>query len=79
MGTAPYTPIDTVNGKTICDSLYEALTVSEELYGEDIHFTFSYREIRDAPDCEPYCPAEYKERILTVFLEQRRKYPYLFR
>ena len=79
MGADLYTLIDTVKGKTICDSLYEALTVSEELYGENIHFTFSYREIRDALDREPYYPADYKKRVLAVLLEQRRKYPYLFK
>ena len=79
MGEDVYELMDTVKSKTICDSFYDSLTVSEELYGENLHFSFDYRDIKECLDREPYYPADQKERVLHVLLEQRRKYSYLFR
>ena len=73
-----YELIDTVHGKTLCDSFYEALTVSEELYGENISFHFTWNDITDALEKEKYYGKAEKERVRTILMEQRRKYSYLF-
>ena len=73
-----YELIDTVHGKTLCDSFYDALTVSEELYGENITFRYTWNDITKALEEEKYYGKAEKERVRTILMEQRRKYSYLF-
>ena len=74
-----YELMDTVRGKTICSSLYDALTASEELYGENIIFSYTWNDISGALEKEKYYKKEEKDRVCTILMEQKRRYPYLFR
>lgn len=73
-----YELIETVHSKTFCDDFREAIEIGEKLYGEQVHFTYDSRLLEDALKKEPFYSAVEKERVKTVLLEQKRKYPYLF-
>jgi len=73
-----YELIETVHSKTFCDDFREAIEIGERLYGEQVHFTYDNRLLEDALKKEPFYSDAQKERVKTVLLEQKRKYPYLF-
>ena len=68
----------TVKAKTVCQSFEEALEASESLYGIPFRFHYTYRDLqalfRENHGYEPAVP----ERMITILMEQRRKYGYLF-
>ncbi|MCR5113141.1 MAG: hypothetical protein K6A63_04325 [Acholeplasmatales bacterium] len=75
-----YKLIDSVKAKTISLDFEEQTNVSEILYGENIHFKFTKKDVEDilnSQDASIY-PIEIRERVKKVIYEQMRKYPYLF-
>lgn len=56
----------------------EQLDAAEELYGQDVSFSFGYRELKDILDKEPYYEKELKKRAADIIMAQRRKLGYLF-
>lgn len=64
--------------KTFCCSFEEQLDIAEKLYGEQIHFQFGEKEIRELLERDEVYPAKVKNRVYTILLQQRRKYQYLF-
>ena len=71
--------INMVKSKTICDSFYDQLKTSEKLYGNNLLFDYSYKEIKDIIDKANNYPLEIKQRVIDILLETRRKYKYLFK
>ena len=64
--------------KTFCRSFEDQLDIAEELFGEQIHFSFEEKEIRSILDRDKIYPEEVKGRVLEILRQQRRKYQYMF-
>lgn len=56
----------------------EQLDIAEQLYGQNVRFSFRYEDVHALLEKEAYYPNEVKERVAQVIMEQRRKYSYLF-
>ena len=50
----------------------------ELLYGQQIHFSFTKKDVNELLEREPYYPAECKDRVRDIIFYQMRKYAYLF-
>ena len=65
--------------KTICDSFDEQLDISEALYGENIKFNFTQKDVRELlENVTGYTQAE-KNRVERIVCAQMNKYGYLFK
>lgn len=64
--------------KTFCQSFDEQLALAEELYGEQLHFSFRGKEVKEILEQDKIYSEEEKKRVYTILLQQRRKYQYLF-
>ena len=74
--------IGEVQSKSISTDFDKQLDVAEELYGDQIHFSFTGHDIQTL--CERMkSETEYDElvidRVGEILLQQRRKYAYLFK
>lgn len=78
MGEDIYLLLDTVKPKTFCSSFEEQLDYMELLYGQQIHFSFTKKDVNELLEREPYYPAECKDRVRDIIFYQMRKYAYLF-
>lgn len=67
-----------VKAKTFCQNFDEQLDLAEQLYGHQIRFHYTEKEIDRLLDEELYYPKEMKQRVKTILMYQRRKYRYLF-
>lgn len=80
-----YSLISRVKGKTFSTDLEEQMQISEKLYGINLHFYFTGKDVNRIlfPDTEDsdICiySAEIRERVRIILCEQIRKYPYLFK
>ncbi len=75
-----YCLIDSVKPKTFSSNFEEQVEVSEKLYGSNITFYFTKKdvdELIDKSDTLIYSK-EIRERVKKIIFEQMRKYPYLF-
>lgn len=79
LGGDVYELIDDAEAKTISRDFNEQLDLSEELYGENIHFDFTKSDIRDLLKQAEQYPKEVLRRVATILFEQMRKYQYLFK
>ncbi|MDO4266395.1 MAG: hypothetical protein Q4C63_08060 [Eubacteriales bacterium] len=73
-----YDLIDTVTSKTLCEDFREQLEAVEDLYGQKLIFSYDNRVLNELLKLEKYYPQEEKKRVITILLEQKRKYSYLF-
>lgn len=78
MGTDIIDEIKNVRAKTICDSFDEQLDIAEKLYGQQIRFSFTRKDIHDVLSKLTIYSKEILDRVELILLEQRRKYGYLF-
>ncbi len=67
-----------VRAKTICDSFDEQLDLAEELYGQQIRFSFTPSEIHSLLDDLTIYEKSITDRVENILLDQRRKYQNLF-
>ena len=67
-----------VRAKTISRDFDEQLDAAEELFGQQVRFFFTGKDIEQALENEQYYPADIKRRVETILRQQRRKYAYLF-
>lgn len=76
-----YKLIDTVEGKTFSTNLEEQMGVSENLYGENIKFQFTKKDVEDILSNQDVLiyKREELDRVKNIIFEQMRKYPYLFK
>ena len=79
MGEEALELMQKAEAKTFCRSFEEQLDIAEELYGQQIRFSFGEKEIRRLLEKESIYDTAAKKRVYTVILQQRRKYQYLFR
>lgn len=80
IGEDVYKLIDSVKAKTICDSFEEQVDVAEKLYGSNISFSFTKKDVTDIIDGVPVSSysTEVKERVKTICFEKMRQMKYLF-
>ena len=84
LGEDIYKLIDGVKSKTISLNFEEQMEVSENLYGMNLKFSFTKKDIREIlaldDNVNESCiyPLEIRERVEKIIYEQMRKYPYLF-
>lgn len=78
MGRDPLDLISKVKPKTFCDSFEEQLEISEKLYGENLHFSFGYDEVKAIVEKADIYPEEIRRRVIDVVMEMKRRYSYLF-
>lgn len=84
LGEDIYKLIDSVKSKTISLNFEEQMEVSENLYGMNLKFSFTKKDIREIlaldDNVNESCiyPLEIRERVEKIIYEQMRKYPYLF-
>ena len=64
--------------KTFCDSFDDQLDISEKLYGGQLRFFFTKKDVRELLDAAVIYPAEVRKRVGDVICMQMEKYGYLF-
>lgn len=73
--------LDEVKSKSISTDFEKQLDVAEEMYGDQIHFTFTSHDIQtlcDRMKSETEYDTDVIDRVGEILLQQRRKYAYLF-
>ena len=78
MGMDILEAIDSVESKTICDDFDEQLDIAEQLYGNNIKFSFDKKDVENIIDSDTVYDIEVKERVKKVLFDRMRKYSYLF-
>jgi len=79
LGVDVYKLISEVKAKTVSQSFDEALDAVESLYGQNLHFTFTKKDVSNFIHMDSIYNDEVKTRVETILFEQMRKYPYLFK
>ena len=74
-----YEQMGQVSAKTICTDFEEQLDISERLYGSNLKFYFSHKDVDLLLEQASEYSKEEKERVREIIYEQMRKYGYLFR
>ena len=64
--------------KTFCDSFDDQLDISEKLYGGQLRFSFTKKDVKVLLDAATIYPAEARKRVEDVIYLQMEKYGYLF-
>jgi len=64
--------------KTFCDSFDEQLDVSEKLYGGNLKFSFTKREVKALLDTATIYSEKERMRVEEILFMQMEKYTYLF-
>ena len=64
--------------KTFCDSFDEQLDISEKLYGGQMKFNFTKKNVKELLDAAIIYPEEVRKRVGDVIYLQMEKYGYLF-
>ena len=67
-----------VQSKSISTDFDDQLDVSEELFGENIKFSFSAKDVNELLNRISIYTKEEKERVLKIMEAQMYKYQYLF-
>lgn len=67
-----------VQSKSISTDFDDQLDVSEELFGENIKFSFSAKDVNELLNQITIYTKEEKERMLKIMEAQMYKYQYLF-
>lgn len=79
MGQDIFGLMGNVRAKTFCESFDEQLDIAEKLYGDQIYFTFERKDVEKLLEIDQVYPAEIKERVMDILMQQMRKYQYLFK
>lgn len=73
-----YELMENVKAKTICSDFDTQLTISEQLYGENLKFKFTKKDVEEIIDNVGGYSKEEKERVRDIIFNQMRKYGYMF-
>ena len=79
LGADIYEEIDDVRSKTFSDRFDEQLEISEVLYGNNIYFYFTDKDVDRILAKTDIYSDDVKNRVKDIISEQKRKYSYLFR
>ena len=64
--------------KTFCNSFDDQLDISERLYGGQIKFSFTKKDVKELLEAATIYPEEVRKRVEDVICLQMEKYGYLF-
>lgn len=78
LGEDIYELIPEAKPKTICSDFFQQLDVSEILYGTNLHFHFTQKDVISLLEQASIYSAEERSRVERIMFEQMRKYQYLF-
>ena len=80
LGVDVYKLMESVKAKTFCDSFGDQLDAAERLYGTNIRFSFTKKDVTDILDSVPDSSysKEIKERVKIICFEKMRQLSYLF-
>ncbi|MDD2970749.1 MAG: hypothetical protein PHE02_01270 [Lachnospiraceae bacterium] len=78
LGGELYELIDSCKPKTICQDFQEQLEVSEQLFGCNLKFFFTGKDVKVLLDKADHYTERERNRVEELLHEQMRKYPYLF-
>ena len=70
--------MDDVAAKTLCRNFEEQLEIAEKIYGTNMKFYFSKKDIEMLLNEDKYYTMDEKMRVQEILAEQMRKYKYLF-
>ncbi len=79
MGRDPLEMIPRVRPKTFCEDFDEQVDIAESLYGDQIHFSFTYNDVREILDRAAQYSSEARQRVLEIIMSRKNKYGYLFK
>lgn len=74
-----YEEIGNVKAKTICESFEEQLDIAESMFGKQLRFSFTAKEIEECLQELTIYDTDIRERVKKILLEQRRRYSYMFK
>ena len=78
LGKDPIALMKTVQAKSVCQSFEEQLEIAERLYGNNIKFDFTKKDVEKTLKAADKYGSEVLDRVRDVIFEQMRKYSYLF-
>lgn len=73
-----YEMMESAKAKTLSSDFDEQLDISEELYGKNLRFSFTKKDVRELIKNIDIYSQEEKLRVETILYAQMRKYQYLF-
>ncbi|MDO5339560.1 MAG: hypothetical protein Q4E78_05545 [Eubacteriales bacterium] len=79
MGQDTYQMISEVKSKSVSQDFDEQLDVAENLYGQNLHFLFTKKNVSDIVNNADMYPLEERKRVELIIYSQMNKYQYLFR
>lgn len=79
MGQDIYQMIPEVKSKSISQDFDEQLDMAENLYGQEMHFLFTKKNVSDIVNSADIYPQEVRQRVELIIYNQMNKYQYLFR
>ena len=79
MGRDPLEMIPRVRPKTFCEDFDEQVDIAESLYGDQIHFSFTYNDVREILDRAAQYSSEARQRVLEIIMSRKNRYGYLFK
>ena len=78
IGVDPIIMMDEVKAKTICSNFEDALETAEKIYGYNLKFTFTKKDVTKIIDDVDIYSDEVQKRVEMIIFQQMRKYQYLF-
>ena len=74
-----YQMISEVKSKSVSQDFDEQLDVAENLYGQNLQFLFTKKNVSDIVNNADTYPPEERKRVELIIYSQMNKYKYLFR
>ena len=74
-----YQMISEVKSKSVSQNFDEQLDVAENLYGQNLQFLFTKKNVSDIVNNADTYPPEERKRVELIIYSQMNKYKYLFR
>ena len=74
-----YQMISEVKSKSVSQNFDEQLDVAENLYGQNLQFLFTKKNVSDIVNSADMYPLEERKRVELIIYSQMNKYKYLFR
>lgn len=74
-----YQMISEVKSKSVSQDFDEQLDVAENLYGQNLQFLFTKKNVSDIVNNADMYPPEERKRVELIIYSQMNKYQYLFR
>ena len=74
-----YQMISEVKSKSVSHDFDEQLDVAENLYGQNLQFLFTKKNVSDIVNNADMYPLEERKRVELIIYSQMNKYKYLFR